>query len=363
MALGLGVVAPRGVSQRSGRTWLAGMVAEFIGWSLLMLRGLIPLAVSFVVGNTFLSLGLAFELDAISSFREIPISRRLLYGSVGLIGIVYAAMLMAHWSPAWFIIVTCLYNGIIASLIVAQLVRSLRIRHRSSDALAVGFFTPFVIVTILRAVHTAYTLQTTSLLSQNIVQSIFFATIYVTSIGASFTFILMLKQESDEQLIALATTDPLTGIFNRRAFFSTSEAELERCRRTSRPVCLLLMDLDKFKTVNDTYGHAAGDKLLVHFCATLRAILRPYDVFGRYGGEEFIALLPETGDREARAIAARICETVASTPLEAPLLLPYTVSIGVTIAQGNETLEQLAKAADEALYRAKAEGRNRAVVA
>lgn len=181
----------------------------------------------------------------------------------------------------------------------------------------------------------------------------------------SFNAMAAELQESQRQLAALALTDPLTGLFNRREFMHRMTTELERATRYGHPMVLLLLDLDHFKRVNDNFGHPAGDLLLQNLAQVLRQQLRQGDLVARYGGEEFVALLPETTREAALATAERIRQAVAELVLPvAEAALRVTVSIGcaelaATTTQG----EALFAAADRALYRAKAEGRNRVCLA
>jgi diguanylate cyclase (GGDEF)-like protein len=155
--------------------------------------------------------------------------------------------------------------------------------------------------------------------------------------------------------------DPLTGVGNRRAFFERGEKLLHRSAFDSRPTVLLLLDLDRFKRINDTFGHHVGDQVLVKFCAVATAALRPDDLFARLGGEEFATLLPHTSLDEGLAIAERIRSSFEATTLEAGAnTLAATVSVGVAMSiDPSRNLTDLIKAADGALYRAKANGRNR----
>jgi diguanylate cyclase (GGDEF)-like protein len=155
--------------------------------------------------------------------------------------------------------------------------------------------------------------------------------------------------------------DPLTGVGNRRAFFERGEKLLHRSVFDSRPTVLLLLDLDRFKRINDTFGHHVGDQVLVKFCAVAMAALRPDDLFGRLGGEEFASLLPDTSLDEGLAVAERIRSSFEATTLEAGAnTLAVTVSVGVEMSiDPSPNLADIIKAADRALYRAKANGRNR----
>ena len=163
------------------------------------------------------------------------------------------------------------------------------------------------------------------------------------------------------ELRRLATTDPLTDLANRRHFLAQMELELARFKRYAKPTTLLMFDLDHFKQVNDTYGHAAGDAVLRHFSAIARQVLRQIDLLGRLGGEEFAALLPDTDFEGAQQLTERLRRTVAESPLTmASGIISVTVSIGVTpFAPTDSAPDAILSRADRALYRAKDQGRNR----
>lgn len=165
------------------------------------------------------------------------------------------------------------------------------------------------------------------------------------------------------RLEALALTDPLTHLLNRRALTDRLIEELERARRYSSLVTLLMVDLDHFKRINDTHGHLVGDDVLRDIAALLRAAVRSVDLVARYGGEEFVVVLPETPSAGALTFAERLRERIADHvfPDFVPLGLRLTASIGVATypSAGVESAEDLFARADEALYRAKAEGRDR----
>ncbi len=168
------------------------------------------------------------------------------------------------------------------------------------------------------------------------------------------------RKAMEQEMLRLATTDSLTGAANRRRFLERIEEELARVRRYDDPAALLMLDLDHFKQVNDTHGHAAGDMVLRHFTALARPVLRRTDLCGRLGGEEFGVLLSGTDIRGALEFAERLREMVANTPAQTPdAAIPVTVSIGVTaIGRGDEGADCILARADEALYRAKRRGRN-----
>ena len=168
------------------------------------------------------------------------------------------------------------------------------------------------------------------------------------------------RKGTEELLVRLATTDSLTGLLNRRRFLEAGDAELDRAGRFGHPASLIMFDVDHFKTVNDTLGHAVGDMVLSALARAAGETLRGVDILGRIGGEEFVALLPETGIEDALYAAERLRATVESMEIVAGKTpLSVTISLGVAQWEGAENLEGLLGRADAALYRAKETGRNR----
>jgi diguanylate cyclase (GGDEF)-like protein len=167
------------------------------------------------------------------------------------------------------------------------------------------------------------------------------------------------------ELERLATTDVLTGVCNRRVLLERLELELRRCRRYSSRLCVLLLDLDHFKRVNDAHGHLAGDAVLLAVGRILRTRVRGTDVAGRYGGEEFCVVLPETDLEPGRELAERLRQHVAAEPFTAgATTFHVTCSVGVAhFGDPRQKVTDLLQAADEALYRAKELGRDRVCVA
>jgi diguanylate cyclase (GGDEF)-like protein len=171
-------------------------------------------------------------------------------------------------------------------------------------------------------------------------------------------------KRSQLRFMKLARRDGLTGIFNRQHFVNEAELLLQYCRKSSRDACLVLIDLDHFKAVNDTHGHAVGDRVLQRAVAACKGCLRSTDIFGRLGGEEFGILLPECSLAQVLVVAEQIRLTIATASAgeDAPGV-PISASFGITsVAHSGYELRQLLIHADEALYRAKREGRNRVSV-
>lgn len=171
-------------------------------------------------------------------------------------------------------------------------------------------------------------------------------------------------RESVNNTMALAVTDELTGLYNRRYFERHLSIMLEKSREQTRDMAVMLLDMDFFKAVNDTHGHDVGDSVLKEFALRLRRNIRGVDLACRYGGEEFVVLMPDTDLRQAQGVAERVRSAVAEKGFEmAPgLTLQITISVGVSLSEGEtDTPDQVIKRADIALYRAKREGRNRVV--
>jgi diguanylate cyclase (GGDEF)-like protein len=164
-----------------------------------------------------------------------------------------------------------------------------------------------------------------------------------------------------EQLEKLATTDGLTGLVNRRQFIALAESEMTRFRRYRRPLSMLLLDVDDFKSINDRFGHDVGDQMILHIAMLCDENKRDADVVARVGGEEFAVLLPETELESSRAVAERLRRLVSMRPLDAGgTKVHTTVSIGVAEFDASMTgVSDLIKLADRMLYCAKRAGRNR----
>ena len=183
---------------------------------------------------------------------------------------------------------------------------------------------------------------------------------------------LRVRVRAGERIVALqealrvqATQDTLTGAMNRGAIFEMLKRELAQSARTGTPIGVVMCDLDHFKQINDTHGHPAGDAVLREASSRLKSVLRSYDALGRYGGEEFMLVLPSCTAEHAAEVAERARRALADAPVTTgSTIVPISASFGV--AQGGGTtldLDEVIRAADDALYRAKRAGRNRVALA
>lgn len=171
-------------------------------------------------------------------------------------------------------------------------------------------------------------------------------------------------ERANEQLAKLSMTDRLTGLLNRGTWENLVDAEYERFRRYGQATSLVMFDIDHFKPVNDTYGHLAGDEVIRHTAEVTRNNIRQSDSAGRYGGEEFGIILPETDAESARVICERIREAIENSTVSTTAGdIRYTVSMGIAqLTEAPENYMQWMQKADEALYKAKESGRNKVVV-
>lgn len=176
----------------------------------------------------------------------------------------------------------------------------------------------------------------------------------------AFGALMLTNEFITNELRHLAEVDPLTNVFNRRAFLTLLDKSISNAQRTQTTLPVLVMDLDHFKKVNDSWGHRAGDDVLRHFVMLAHRCLRKEDVMGRLGGEEFAIFLPNAGMGGAMAVAERLRAMVEAHPvITEERAVALTVSIGVTLCTGGESADVVLQRADEAMYLAKERGRNR----
>jgi diguanylate cyclase (GGDEF)-like protein len=362
MAVGLFIANVRAAHMRVMTLWVVANFALFVGWALYVLRGAVPEFASIDVAFAFFVTGYALEFAALSIFCGRRVQPLLLI-ALGVAGVALdtGVHLADPAHGAWGIIASSLILAGWFAACALTLAMWTSPAERTSHLMTAGFFGALAIANAGFAIFTLFAGDPTiTPMTNGLTESLVLAVDYIGFFGTSLGFILMTKERADNELIRTASVDSLTGLFNRRSFMEAAQRELHRAERQHLQTCVLMLDLDHFKNVNDSYGHPTGDLVLASFADVLHASLRPFDVIGRYGGEEFCVLLPGTGIGEATTIAERIRNISSQTPVEArAATIPYTVSIGVVQAPpGVITLDDLVDRADKALYQAKASGRN-----
>ncbi len=199
-----------------------------------------------------------------------------------------------------------------------------------------------------------------SLLTSAGPQTTTFLLLFISTIVSNIGFMVLAKEETDKKLIIAATTDPLTGALNRRSFFDKSTEILSYAVRRSLAASIIMLDIDHFKRVNDTYGHQQGDVVLKSFVETIHQKIRPYDLFARIGGEEFALLTLEDSDG-ATSLAERIRLAIQELVIGPNIRITTSAGIKTFIPQSAGDIDDAMRESDNALYKAKETGRNRVV--
>ncbi len=320
-------------------------------------RGFLPDFLSIVVGNLFLVGGISLFSIGTRRFFSLPTRISLFLSILVMTGLVLTWYSVARPDYA----TRLLFVSALLALILAEHAWLLYRNRVGSFAFRFTMTTLLLqsAVLVLRAVTTGSVGADETLFSPTPIQSMVLASYPIMILALNIGLILMATERMHGNLEYLATHDPMTGTLNRRAIVDAAERELARCHRHGHVMSLPMMDLDHFKKINDTYGHLVGDRVLREFAGQVGELLRLPDQFGRYGGEEFVLVLPDTGREAAAIVAERICRVAAEAG--APTC---TVSIGLATATLIDTdVDSLLSRADEALYRAKAGGRNQVAMA
>jgi len=343
--------------------WAAAMFLETVAWGLIAARGRIPDLFSVIVANGLLSAAFALILAAIYEFQQRPTPRWQYLVPVALTLLV-AAILDEHIRSRF------VWDGIIYGFQMVLIGRALWSDRdtRSGQAwrLLFGGVVMILVLLLLRAGfalagHIQFAQPQNTLLLQPVQLLAYIASMSVALLG-SFGFLLLVKERTDREIMHLAMTDSLTRIPNRRALIDYAERSLSR--RSGLPLALLMIDADHFKLVNDTRGHQTGDDVLCQLTSLLAGRLRGQDLLGRYGGEEFLVIAPDTNAEDALALAESLRQIVASTVLATSNgEVSLSVSIGISIcpATALRALGDMLAEADAALYQAKQTGRNKVV--
>jgi diguanylate cyclase (GGDEF)-like protein len=231
--------------------------------------------------------------------------------------------------------------------------------ERMFQRFAAGVFAFNGVFLTVRFIYAYATHGLTSSFVNDPFQILFFLVSLVFVYVLTLALALLMFRGKEVELRRLVHRDPLTGLFNRRSLFEHAAREQARCERYGTPLSLVMLDIDEFKSVNDTYGHGAGDDVICETAARVALALRDVDTAFRLGGEEFLILLPSTALDDAVAVAERLRIAVSETPVAA-IGRRVTASFGVTeLGRGREDWETAMRRADTALYRAKDEGRDR----
>jgi diguanylate cyclase (GGDEF)-like protein len=349
-----------GVARTSLRIWGTVLLLQALGWVLMGLRGHVSDWLSIVLANGVLMISYAETTRALRLLLGAPQRRRLLagIGVAGWLGIAWFGVGMPDYRLRVYIVSLAL--GTYLLLLAWPLRHALRRGGSTAQRVMLVVLLAAVLVWCARLGGLVFhPLSATGMLvytPTNLANMIYSA---VEPTLASVGFLLMYNEAVQAELYRLARTDPLTGTLNRLALGEESHRLFRQANR-SGTLAVLIIDVDHFKRINDDFGHATGDRMLVALATGIRTLLQPPAVLGRMGGEEFLVLLPGMGVAEAMALAERLRVAVIAMRPPVPGVPGVTISAGIAAYRPEDAnVDALILRADRALYDAKRAGRNR----
>lgn len=346
------------------RTWGRALIVATFAAGLLAARDIIPDALSVVLGNGLLALSLSLMIAAISTFHNRPTPWKV---PLACIAFVVLAMIYSVVFDKNAQIRTMAASAV--NVILLGMAAWCTFRDHGTYRFKFGtlFSSVCFLVVALISFSRLVTLLAggegpgyVGLLAESPMQRVYLASYSINILLVSVGFSIMGHEKLVENYQTLASRDDLTGLYNRRHIIEAAGKEIQRAERYHRDISLILIDIDNFKAINDSYGHQAGDRVINHMADVMRETFREIDLFGRYGGEEFIALLPETQAADAVVLSERMRDKINQRIVKFENSeITYSASFGIAQGQPGMQLDQLIAQADKALYHAKNSGRNR----
>lgn len=343
--------------------WTAALACRAIAVATLA-SGIQPPAHGFAIGSAFLALSITLQAASLLAYdaRKLP---AWVHTAV-LAGVALSFALLGN-DPGNAILFGGVAFGTLLVLLAAIAVQVPPVvagRARARTVLVTTFATGAVVFYIRGVAALLVSDPLQPFVNPTGFQSALFIAAVAAALVSTFGFLLLHKERAEGEAVRMATLDPLTGAYNRRTFHEIAEREMARARRAGQPLSIIMVDLDHFRPVNEAHGNRAGDEMLQRVADLIRSALRKEDMLVRYGGEEFLILLPEVPGPGAVVVAGRIRKAVEASPfLVSGTSIAATVSVGVSarLDEGPESMEHLIGRAEEALSLAKQRGRNRVV--
>ncbi|PHM20101.1 MAG: GGDEF domain-containing protein [Curvibacter sp. PD_MW3] len=360
LGLSLGVVASR--ARRDGLAlWAWAMGTHTLAYILFSLRGQISDVVFVVAATGLLSATIALFTEGLREFQQRRPAYGLSWFPVVLLMVGISALMPAPQARVALSNLILLLQGLAALVLLIQK------RHDTigrGQYFEMAGFAILALVFVLRMVGAlATTTDLSSITASNQIQTVTFLLATVALVLVGIGLVIMTKERADAQNLNMALHDALTGLSNRRLIVETLTQNLAQAQRSGRALTLLMIDIDFFKRVNDTFGHQSGDLALRGLADCIRGRLRAQDMAGRWGGEEFLVVLPDTDAQGAGTLAEQLRRTVEQARFEATdgRTMQFTISIGLHALQAMaaESIDDMVAAADKAMYQAKQNGRNR----
>jgi diguanylate cyclase (GGDEF)-like protein len=344
-----------GQTTRSHATWARAKQCQALGWCLLYLRGVLPDVLTIPLANAVLLTGFALDAAALWQQAGRRVWRPYLLPALGSFIGVYLGAWLLQVPAGGRIAIASLAAALFFAAGAAALLRGWRAGSllRRYLALLMLLLAAAVALRGLLSLWPGW-------LDPLVVQAVGVGALYVMMLGNGFGYLLLAREQEQGELARLEVVDALTDVPNRRGFYTALTPWIALARRPGMPTALIVLNLDQFKRVNDSYGHSAGDLVLKAMVDVCKKQLRDSDQMGRLGGAEFAILLPRTALEDALMVAERIRSAVAEQPVKAEkAIINLTASLGVTTIRAEDSTVSLFKRADEALQAAKQGGRNR----
>ena len=358
-AVGIGLSArPRdGVAH-----WSGSLAVRALAFALIA-SGLAPRAGTLALAASLLALSMTLQAGAILAFerRSLPA-----WVHSAVMAAVAVPVVLTVGDPSSAILFGGLvFGALLASLALLAWPRARSGRRSFARVLLAACFGTAALASVVRGIAAMFAADPLlAFQAPNGAQSVLFLLVAAAAVASSFAFGLLHKERAEAQALRLATLDPLTGAFNRGTFHEVAERELSRARRAGQPLSIIMVDIDHFRAVNEKHGNRAGDGVLQRCAEVLRASLRKEDMLVRFGGEEFLVLLPDVPGPGAVVVAGRLRKAIAGEEFaagEAKLGLTVSAGVAARLDEGPESVDTLVARAEEALALAKRRGRNRVV--
>ncbi|KQW87205.1 diguanylate cyclase [Massilia sp. Root418] len=340
-------------------TWAVAKQLQAAAWFLLYFRGVLPDLLTGPLANVLLFAGMALDAGALWQAAGRPGWRRWMLPALAGTSTAYLACHFLDVAPgpraaAGFLIVSGFFLSGVAALALAwrggsMLRRYLVVVMAGLSMLVAG-----------RGVLAATYPEGWSWVGPLVLQGVGFGALYLMMLTNAFGYLLLSREKLQAELARLEVVDPLTDVPNRRGFYQALAPWMALARRPGLPTALILLNLDQFKRVNDSYGHTVGDVVLKAMVEICKKQLRDSDLMGRLGGAEFAIQLPRTSQQDAAMVAERIRAAIASQPVRADkAMISLSASMGVTTIRADDSTVTLFKRADGALQQAMLGGANR----
>ena len=341
--------------------WAAGLACNTAVYVLFLLRGQVSDVLSIVLANVLVAGLYALFTEGVLQFQKRKPRRWLIWSPVLVTAVLFAALI--SWQAARMVVGSVVFSAQATVIVVCLLQRRNTTVGVGQYFVVAGFLMMVAGFVFQLLVMLLRTDEVRSIMTPHPAQTVVFLMSAISLVVVSLGLIVMTKERADERNHHLAMRDELTGLLNRRSLLESLAQQLSAAKRHGQPLALLMVDIDFFKRVNDTHGHLSGDKVLKTMASTVAQRTRVQDVLGRFGGEEFLVILPNTTVQGASQLAETLRESVAATPFQAVSGEPISITVSIGLCALSQLTDpqcdDLIGAADQALYRAKAAGRNR----